>query len=72
MTIDDPLTADEIADCHDDPHLIAALLDRRIHAAYHLHPTNLHPELLVDRLAQLSTEQERQALIKLYLNPATH
>lgn len=72
ISIADPLTSDELAACHDDPQQVASLLDRRIHAAYKLHPTNLDPSLLQSRLALLHTEQERQALVKLYLTPSTH
>lgn len=70
LVVDDPLTPDELAACGDDPQEIAALIDRRIHAAYHLHPTNLDVSLLRDRLALLKTEQEKQALIKIYQAPA--
>lgn len=70
LVVDDPLTPDELAACGDDPQEIAALIDRRIHAAYHLHPTNRDVSLLRDRLALLKTEQEKQALIKIYSTPA--
>ena len=70
LTVDDPLTAAELAACHDDPQQVAELIDRRIHAAYRLHPTNKDASLLRDRLAHLNTEQEKEALIKLYLTPA--
>lgn len=70
LTVDDPLTVDELAACHDDPQQVAELLDRRIHAAYRLHPTNRDASLLRDRLAHLSTEEEKQALEKLYLTPS--
>ncbi|KWW29191.1 MAG: acyltransferase family protein [bacterium P3] len=70
LSVADPLTPADLAACHDDPRQVALLLDRRIHAAYRLHPTNLRPELLHRRLARLDTEKEKQALLALYANPA--
>ena len=70
LAVDDPLTVDELAACHDDPQQVAELIDRRIHAAYKLHPTNCDAALLQDRLSLLKTEKEKEALKKLYLTPS--
>ena len=69
LAVDDPLTADELAACGDDPHRVSELLDRRIHAAYRLHATNRDAALLQNRLVHLATDQEKQQLIDLYLAP---
>lgn len=70
LAIDDPLTDAELADCHNDPHQVAELLDRRIHAAYQLHPSNCDSTLLQNRLIHLANKQEKEKLIELYQAPA--
>lgn len=40
IEVGDPLTASELADCHDDANAVAALFDSHIRANYRLHPTN--------------------------------
>lgn len=41
LNVGDPITKDEVAFCHNDPKVLASILDRHINAAYRLYPNNM-------------------------------